>query len=365
MKNFNNSKRDFFDIYTKIKNEHLLKNKKLKLNFNKFKSKNIFIIIATILIAISLLFFAIFNYFFGNFKTNYNFEKNCETLGVKSMEKINKRIFNIALFGVDKRSKEKNGRSDATMILTLDEEHGKIKLINLMRDSLVKIPKHGNEKLCHAFSYGNAQLAIKTINQNFDLDIFDYITVNFAQMADVINVIGGLEVKINKREADEINGLLNSTPGFKNKKRVSFPYKNQQKIYLTGEQVLQFCRIRGIDSDIKRVERQQYILNLVLEKIKNLNKTKFPELIRTILGKIDTSLKVNEILNFIPFLFKSNITNIQKCKVPNPDDKEVKPDRVENLWCWRFNVDKYTKIIHKFIYEEKSKYIENEISDKT
>lgn len=353
MNNLNINKRDFFELYNKTKKAH---KQALKLNQKKNKAIKIFTIIAIMLITISLVIFAIFNYFFGNFKTDLKFKKNYENLGIKNMNRIDKKIYNIAIFGVDKRKNEKNGRSDTTMILTIDQTHNEIKLTNLMRDSLVKISGHGKQKLCHAFSYGGATLAIKTINQNFDLDIFDYITVNFAQMADVINVIDGLNLEITKREALEINGLLNSTPEFKNKKRINYFNQDLKNIHLTGEQVLQYCRIRGIDNDIKRVDRQQYVINLILEKIKKLNKTKYPLLIKTIFEKIETSLKVNEILKFIPFLLNLKSAKIQKCKIPNPEDKEVHSGTVQGLWCWIFDINKYTKILHKFIYEDKSKF---------
>lgn len=353
MNKFNSNNRDFFEAYAKTKHDQKLKRRKLKPYRSHRKLKKFLIIALIVLTTISIGFFAIFNYFFGNFQTNTSFEKSCETLGVETMEKINKDIINIAVFGVDKRKEDKNGRSDATLIVTLDGLHKKVKLTTLMRDSRVKIAGHGMEKLCHAYSYGGAKLAVKTINKNFNLDIHDYVTVNFSQMAEVVDAIGGLDVELMRPEVNSINGLLNSTPGFQKCARVKPFAKSKQVVHLNGAQVLQYSRIRDLDSDIKRAERQQYVLNLIFAKLKSLEKMKYPKLVRTILKIIETSLKATDILNLIPFLSVIKSNTLEKCKVPNPNDTaNVTPGKINGTWYWSFNIDKYVKVLHEFIYEK-------------
>lgn len=352
----NNNSRDFFEVYAKTKNDQLIKRRKIRITSSRSKLKKFFTIVFIIFTIICVGFFAIFNYFFGNFRTNADFKKSCEDLGVQTMEKINKDITNIALFGVDKRKNEKTGRSDATLILTLDGNKNKIKLTTLMRDSRVKIDGHGLNKLCHAYSYGGANLAVKTINKNFNLDIHDYITVNFSQMAKVVDKIGGLDIEITQAEVNSINGLLNSTDEFKKCPRVSRFPGPKQTVHLTGAQVLQYSRIRDIDSDIKRTERQQNVLNLIFEKLKKLEKIKLVGLAKTLLGIIETSLTVTDILKFYPFLKEINPNSIKKFKIPDPNDHQnVHPGKINGVWYWNFDLPKYANILHNFIYKDDEK----------
>ncbi|MBR5615324.1 MAG: LCP family protein, partial [Clostridia bacterium] len=82
-------------------------------------------------------------------------------------------VQNIMLFGIDQASGTV-GRSDAMILLSIDKVNNKIKMTSLSRDSLVPIDGHGQEKLTHAWAYGHAKLAVKTINQNFGMNITDY-----------------------------------------------------------------------------------------------------------------------------------------------------------------------------------------------
>lgn len=356
MNKFNKNNRDFFEIYAKAKHDKKTNKHKLKLKSKHKKLKKFFATLLIFLTIIAIAILAIFHYFFGNFKTNHNFEKTCENLGLTTMDKINDNIINIALFGVDKRKEDKNGRSDATIVLTLDGLHKKIKLTTLMRDSRLKIDNHGYDKLCHAYSYGGAKLAVKTINKNFNLDIHDYVTVNFDQMAKIIDAIGGLDVEITRAEVNSINGLLNSTPNFKKNARVKKISGSKQYVHLDGAQVLQYTRIRDIDSDIKRAERQQYILNLIFEKLKRIKKIQYPNILRTLLQICETSLKFNDIIGLTPFITKLKSNSIEKCKIPDPNDTNfVNPGKINGTWYWTFDLDKYKKVLYNFIYLDKNK----------
>ena len=111
-------------------------------------------------------------------------------------------ITNIALFGVDTRDvSSDSGRSDALMVLSLNRTDNQIKLISIARDSYVAIDGHGMDKLTNAYAYGGPELAVRTVNQNFNLDISEFVTVNFAQLANIIDYVGGVYVNV-----DEENG---------------------------------------------------------------------------------------------------------------------------------------------------------------
>ncbi|MDU7887135.1 MAG: LCP family protein, partial [Clostridium perfringens] len=94
-------------------------------------------------------------------------------------------IANIALFGID-APEGTAGRSDAIMIATVDKIHNKLKLTSIMRDSYVDIQGHGKDKINHAYSFGGHELALKSLNDNFDLNLKDFATVNFSSLSKII-----------------------------------------------------------------------------------------------------------------------------------------------------------------------------------
>ncbi len=129
-------------------------------------------------------------------------------LGTGSSACTDSMVKNIALFGVDARDNSNEGRSDVLAVLTVDNRRGKLKLTSILRDSQVYIDGYGYDKATHAYAYGGPELAIRTLNQNFHLDITDYVTVNFAEMAQIVDAFGGVEIALTADEKREINRNL-------------------------------------------------------------------------------------------------------------------------------------------------------------
>lgn len=144
----------------------------------------------------------------------------------EKLSEYSNSVINIALFGIDAQDGEV-GRSDSIIIATIDTTHKKLKLTSIMRDSYVTIADRGQDKINHAYAFGGAQLAIKTLNENFDLNIEDFVAVNFTTMPKIINKLGGVTIDITSEEVSHIPGI--DTAGTYN---------------LTGEQALAYSRIR-------------------------------------------------------------------------------------------------------------------------
>ena len=120
-------------------------------------------------------------------------EINKEDVGIteeveEKLTQYDDTITNIALFGIDAEDGEA-GRSDSIMIATIDTHNKKLKLTSIMRDSYVNIDGHGLDKINHAYAFGKAQLAIKTLNENFDLNIQNFVAVNFSSLPKIIDKI--------------------------------------------------------------------------------------------------------------------------------------------------------------------------------
>ena len=136
--------------------------------------------------------------------SQYNISSNAANMA------LNHRIVNVAIFGVDGRDDVDGSRSDSMMIASADFEHNKLKITSLMRDTYVYINKdYGYDKLNAAYSFGGPELALKTINQNFDTAITDYVTIDFTAMVAMVNAVGGVTIDIeNEDELYWVNQYL-------------------------------------------------------------------------------------------------------------------------------------------------------------
>lgn len=178
-------------------------------------------------------------------------------------------IMTIALFGVDTRENDASSgtRADAIMLMSVDPKRKSIKLTSLMRDSLVDVPGHGQTKLCHAYGYGGPQMMLQTINEDFDMNVKEYMVVDFAEMASIIDSVGGVTVTLTDDEVKETNKYIDEYCW----KTLNIPTQRiegsgEQK--LNGIQAMTYGRIRkgNTGGDWKRAERQSVVLNQVFSK---------------------------------------------------------------------------------------------------
>ena len=201
---------------------------------------------------------------------------------------------NIAIFGIDSRQDtySKGNRSDCIIIATINNKTKEVKLTSVYRDTYVQIEGHGLDKITHAYSYGEAPLAIKTLNSNLDLNIKEFITVNFDAVKDIIDYIGGIQMTITSEEVSHISGI--SKAGTYN---------------LTGEQALAYARIRyATGGDYKRTERMRDVLTAVANKVKTMNVSQLNKLVDELLPKVYTNITASDVFSLFPSVASFNIT---------------------------------------------------------
>ncbi|MBQ0083265.1 MAG: LCP family protein [Clostridiales bacterium] len=258
---------------------------------------------------------------------------------------------NIALFGLDTRSDGFKGRSDSIIILTIDKKRNKIKMTSLARDSYVAIDGHGKSKLGHAYAYGNAELAVKTINQSFNMDIKDYVTVNFFGFAKLIDYLGGIDVYIDPKVLNEVNNMSGGELG------EAFEYEaipGTGKQHLNGKQALSYARTRhNTGGDLGRASRQREVLDVSLQKARELGIGNLTEFIKIGLQNSQTSLTVDEIKDLGTWALLNEPT-IETYAVPDKDchPKSGKDCYIGKTWYYIYDLDIATKKIHDFIKEE-------------
>lgn len=210
-------------------------------------------------------------------------------------------ITNIALFGVDSReaTEGQGTRADAIMVMSVNSKTGQVKLISLMRDSYVNVPGYGMTKICHSYSYGGPQLTMETINQDYGMNISEYITVDFGQMAAIIDSVGGVTVKLTKAERKETNKYIkeyckeNGISYKKNKIRKSGTQK------LNGVQAMTYGRIRkgNTGGDWSRTERQSVVLEQVFAKATSGNPITLLRFVNGLMPNVVTSLSKQDFIS--------------------------------------------------------------------
>lgn len=242
-------------------------------------------------------------------------------------------IINIALFGIDSADAT-TGRSDSIIIATIDTTHKKLKLTSIMRDSYVNISGIGNDKINHAYAFGGAQLAIKTLNENFDLNIEDFVAVNFDSLPKIIDMIGGVTVDITNEEVSHISGI--NSAGTYN---------------LTGAQALAYSRIRyATGGDYVRTERQRTILTKMFEKILNINAAQYSTLISQMLSMVQTSLDYSKILELGTEVLKMGVTSLEQERFPL--DGYCEGQMINEVYYLTFNKELTVEQLHNYIFED-------------
>ena len=205
---------------------------------------------------------------------------------------------NVLLLGTDDL-RDGAQRSDAVMIASIG--YGKFRLTSVMRDTVVDIPGHGSGKLNGAFAYGGAELTLRTLNQNFGLNLMHYAQVDFVALVKVVDAIGGVEITITDAERERINSTMLET------RKIFAPMgytahevtQYGENIHLDGLQALAYSRIRKIDSDYMRTSRQRTLIDAIVKKIRNnlWNIPMMVRLTRTVMESVNTNMSMLQILS--------------------------------------------------------------------
>lgn len=262
-----------------------------------------------------------------------------------------KEIYNILLIGKDGIG-EKTSRADTMIILTVDNKHKGLKLTSIARDTLVYIPGKGYDKINHSFYYGGCELLLKTINDNFDLDIKDYAIVDFKSFVDVINVLGGVDINIEDREIDGLNKVINACYGLEieNKGNNIEYITSSGNHLLNGYQALAYCRLRKIDNCFYRDARQRKVLESLAYKLSKVSVFKYPELIKILLKHIRVNISPDKILDLA--IISRDLTNykIKQLEFPINEYREDGRLKCNSQYVIKWRKEENLKLLHDFIY---------------
>lgn len=262
---------------------------------------------------------------------------------------IDKNVKNIALFGVDSRNGllDKGTRTDSIIILSIDKNHNKVKLSSIMRDAYVNIPGRGMDKITHAYAFGGAELAIRTLNENFDLDITDFATVDFANMAEIVDAVGGVTIDVKDNEVSYINGSVDEQAKASGKPATHISGSGTQT--LNGIQAVAYSRIRSVgNGDFERTERQRTVLMQLFNKALSMNPTKYPQLAKDLLALTKTSLDFGTLMGYAPLALQKPAMVTTRF----PTDSDYKGELINGTYYMTFDDAVTTQKLHDFIYND-------------
>ena len=286
-------------------------------------------------------------------------------------------IVNIAILGVDESS-EDSGRSDAIMIGTLDPVHNKLKITSIMRDTYVNIPGYGNDKINHAYAYGSAELTIKTLNQNFGLNITDYVKVNFDELVEIVDALNGIDINLSQEELDGLTEHLKSAYSLIGSDPRPVKLNSTGTYHLDGFQALGYCRIRNTShNDFDRTSRHRKILNEMFNKISSAGPKELVSMSKNLLPYVETSLSNKQILTLAANVLSMSTATIEQERFPRDEycnDAEINGTYYlwydadyteEQMFEYIFNDNKIFLNANQPVYTPQYEYSEDSSNTKT
>lgn len=270
-------------------------------------------------------------------------EPNTETEGLSD------EWWNVLLLGCDSYTKNDYQRTDSMIIVSINAAKGQVKLTSLMRDTWIPVPGSKNHrKLTELCAVGGPELTIRAINESFGMNISDYALISMEGMAEIIDLIGGLDLDVTEEERKALNkGLFDLSP----LSGMEPLEQSGEGVHLNGNQATAFARIRKIDSDYVRTERQRTVLLAIADKIKNgASAGTLLTIVTTLMGYVDTNLSLTEIMTIASVGMKLDLSTVEQYRVPV--DGTFDSGTFNGVWCIKPNFEKNTDLLHSFIYED-------------
>ena len=363
---------DISSVSRRSKHKHYVKKKhgiagffqRMGNGWRKLKTwkKGVIITATSLVLVFTIAIGIVFNIFDYNYN---NITDAPEDLGFENV--IDKKIINIALFGIDSRSEGFSGNSDSIMVLSINTQTKHVKIVSILRDSLVRIDIKGKikyRKINSAYQSGGPELAIKTINQNFGLDISEYATVNFYGMAEIIDAVGGIDAELVAGEVVPLNKSIYALNGCIREICEHLGINpNDYFIFepgvyhLNGIQAVAYSRIRktknvwGTNDAYGRTDRQRYVMEQLFNKALTMKKTEYVKLVKALIPYTETSLSYSEIMGLASDILLKSPT-FEQSRVPI-EDYQMSGINIKGVGaCVYYDLDYVKDLLHAYFYED-------------
>lgn len=272
------------------------------------KGLKIMLIVVMILVILATIILLTVKFFINNKTSKIKYDNTnygLNELGISEQERNSNlnNYRNIAILGVDSRYNdyEDFARTDCIMIASINKTNNNINLFSIYRDTLTEMDLHDKtrlDKINHAY-YGGVETTLKTINTNFDLNVSEYIMIDFEAVADLVNQVGGVEISITSDELKYINGYIKGNNEANNTSSANVTKTGLQN--LNGTQALAYARIRYTSGgDYKRTERMRTVLEKTFQKLKDKNLMELNKIVDKILPEVKTNISEKDIQSLLP-----------------------------------------------------------------
>ena len=246
-------------------------------------------------------------------------------------------VFNVLLVGTDSRDPNSDmGRSDSMMLVSFNKSKNKSTVVSFLRDSLVDIDGYGKSRLGYIYVYGGIGLTINTINKTYDLDIQNYITIDFENLVSIIDEIGGVKVFITEEEAEfyRQNGMPDIQSG---------------DMTLTGSQALAHARNRTLGSDFERTRRQRSVMYGIYRQIMaEKDASAILPLINYCMNHVKTNMSVTEIYDLAKQVLE--IDNLRMQQASMPTEGAYQPVTYEGMDVLEIDIEANKKYLNELLY---------------
>lgn len=264
-------------------------------------------------------------------------DPNADEVQIARADQKDEEVVNVLLVGSDSRDPNAEmGRSDTMILVSYNKKENKTTALSFLRDTLVEIDGHGQSKLGHTFAYGGVGLTINTLNKQFDLDIQDYIIVNFENLVGIIDELGGIRVDLTEEEAAyyQKNGM---------------PDIHSGTVTMTGSQALAHARNRSLDNDFGRTNRQRDVLYGIYSKVmENKDPSTVLSLINYCMTQVSTNMSVTEIYGIASDVLSAEHLQLQQAAVPAEDTYEF--GTYDGMSVLEIDLEANKKYIQELLY---------------
>ena len=272
---------------------------------------------------------------------------------------------NIALFGLDARegeSIESGVRSDSMMIASINNETNEVKVVSIFRDTLLKQQDGTFDKANAAYSYGGPQEAIALLNRNLDLDIKNYMSVDFKALSDVIDALGGMELELTAEEVVHMNNYCVETSEVTGKDYERIEPEVAGTYHLNGVQATSYARIRATaGGDYKRAERQRLVIEKIVEKVQKANLKTLDKIIDVVFPQVSTSFSSKDLIGIAANALSYQLGETQGFPYSIADTDVV--DGYEGSYVVPSDFDGDVKKLHEFLFNEKDYQVSDTVKE--
>lgn len=272
---------------------------------------------------------------------------------------------NIALFGLDARegeSIESGVRSDSMMIASINNETNEVKVVSIFRDILLKQQDGTFDKANAAYSYGGPQEAIALLNRNLDLDIKNYMSVDFKALSDVIDALGGMELELTAEEVVHMNNYCVETSEVTGKDYERIEPEVAGTYHLNGVQATSYARIRATaGGDYKRAERQRLVIEKIVEKAQKANLKTLDKIIDVVFPQVSTSFSSKDLIGIAANALSYQLGETQGFPYSIADTDVV--DGYEGSYVVPSDFDGDVKKLHEFLFNEKDYQVSDTVKE--